>query len=44
MQARVLSRFRRPMLDFVPGKRVMAAEVLRHEWLEGAAEQPTSPE
>ena len=44
MQARALSRFLRPMLDFVPEKRATAAEMLRHEWLEGAGDRTTSPE
>jgi len=43
-QARALSRFLRPMLDFVPEKRATAAEMLRHEWLDGAANAPASPE
>ena len=43
-QARALSRFLRPMLDFVPEKRATAAEMLRHEWLDGAADAPASPE
>ena len=37
-QARALSKFLRPMLDFVPEKRATAAEMLRHEWLAGAAD------
>jgi len=32
------------MLDFVPEKRATAAEMLRHEWLDGAANAPASPE
>jgi len=43
-QARALSRFLRPMLDFVPEKRATAAEMLQHEWLDGAADAPSSPE
>ena len=42
-QARALARFLRPMLDFVPEKRATAAEMLRHEWLDGAAHVDASP-
>ena len=42
MQARALAKFLRPMLDFVPEKRATAAEMLRHDWLAGAADSPSS--
>jgi serine/threonine-protein kinase SRPK3 len=39
LQARALTDFLLPMLEYVPSRRATAAEMLAHPWLRGVARQ-----